>query len=144
MRRLTLSIFAASFLWTGPALAQDAGPEADMVERLDDPEFQDQMVSMMSGFMAAMMDFPIGQFARAMDKAIPDDMRRDRGLSDIDPDATLGDSVRQDDPDFDRNAEEKMRQGTAMMGIMASEFGALLPRLQAIGERMKQRMEATQ
>lgn len=144
MRRLSLSLFAASFLLTGPALAQDAGPEADMVERLDDPVFQDNMVSMMSGFMTAMMDLPIGQIAGAIDQAIPDEMRRDGGLSDIDPDATLGDLARQDDPDFDRNAEEKMRKGTAMMGIMASEFGTLLTQLQAIGERMKQRMDATE
>ena len=143
MRRLTLSIFAASFLWTGPALAQDAGPEADMVERLDDPAFQGHMVLMMSGIMAAIMDFPIGQVAGVLDKAIPDEMRRDRGLSDIDPDATLSDSARQDDPDFDRNAEEKMRQGTAMMGIMAAEFGTFLPELREMGERMKGRVGRT-
>jgi hypothetical protein len=29
-----------------------------------------------------------------------------------------------------------------MMGIMASEFGALLPQLKAIGEKMKRRMDA--
>ncbi len=144
MRRLTLSVFAASFILTGPALAQDAEPEADMVERLNDPAFQDNMVAMMSGFLAAMMDIPVGQIANVVEKAIPEDMRRDGDFSSIDPDATLGDFARRDDPDFDRDIEEKMRSGTAMMGIMASEFGALLPQLQTIGERMKRRMDAAQ
>jgi hypothetical protein len=126
---LVLPLISLAVSSATPALAQGDRSETDMVERLNDPAFQDNMVSMMSGFMTAMMDLPIGQFAGAMDKAIPEEIRRDRGLSDIDPDATLGDFARQDDPDFDRNAEEKMRQGTLMMGIIASEFGALLPKL---------------
>ncbi len=144
MRRITLPVFTASFILANPALAQDNRPDTEMVERLNDPVFQDNMVSMMSGFMMAMMDLPIGQFAGALDKAIPDEIRRDRGLSHIDPDATLGDIAQQDDPDFDRDAERTIRQGTMMMGVMASEFGALLPRLHAIGDRMKRQLEATQ
>tara|TARA_R110000824_G_scaffold239817_2_gene428492 strand:- start:1495 stop:1932 length:438 start_codon:yes stop_codon:yes gene_type:complete len=137
-------IFTASLILASPALAQDHRPETGMVEKLNDPEFQDNMVSMMSGFMVAMMDLPIGQFAHAMDKAMPEDMRRDDDFAAIDRDATLGDFARGDDPDFDRHAEEKMRRGTAMMGNIATEFGTLLPQLQAIGERMKRRMEATE
>lgn len=144
MRRFTLPIFAASFILANPALAQDDLPEADMVERLNDPAFQDNMVAMMSGFMTAMMDIPVGQIANVVEKAIPEDMRREGDFSSVDPDATLGDFARRDDPDFDRDIEDRMRSGTAMMGIMASEFGALLPQLQAIGERMKRRMDATQ
>lgn len=148
MRRFTLPlsgpIFAASLILASPALAQDRQPEAEMVDRLNDPAFQDDMVSMISGFMMAMMDLPIGQFAHAMDKAMPENMRRDDGFSTIDPDATLGDLARRDDPDFDRNTAQKMRQGTAMMGIIASEFGALLPQLQAIGDRMKRRMDTVE
>lgn len=144
MRRMTLSIFALSLILVNPAYAQDDRPKTEVIEQFNDPAFQDNMVSMMSGFMAALMDLPIGQFAGAMDKAIPDEMRRDSGLSHIEPDTTLGDFARRDDPDFDHNAEEKMRRGTAMMGIIASEFGALLPQLQAIGERMKRQMETAQ
>lgn len=144
MRRFTLSIFTASLIIASPALAREQQLEADTIERLNDPVFQDNMVLMMSGFMAAMMDLPIGKFAHAMDKALPEEMRRDGDSPKIDPDATLGDLARNDDPGFDRDAEEKMRRGTAMMGIMASEFGALLPQLKAIGNRMKRRMETTQ
>ncbi len=148
MRRFTLPlsgpISAASLILAGPALAQDHQPQAKMVEQLNDPAFQDNMVSMMSGFMMAMMDLPIGQFAQAMDKAMPEDMRGDDRFSAISPDTTLGDLARRDDPDFDRDAEAKMRRGTAMMGIIASEFGALLPQLQAIGNRMKRRMDASE
>ena len=34
-----------------------------------------------------------------------------------------------------------MRKGTAMMGIMASEFGAMLPQFREMAEKMKRRME---
>ncbi|MEH6715075.1 hypothetical protein [Parasphingorhabdus flavimaris] len=148
MRRYTLPlsgpIFAASLILAGPALAQDHQPEAEMVDRLNDPAFQDDMVTMMSGFMMAMMDLPIGQFAHAMGKAMPEEMRRDNDLSAISPDATLGELARRDDPDLDRDAEAEMRRGVAMMGIIASEFGALLPQLQAMGNRMKRRMDASE
>ncbi len=144
MRHFTLPVFAAALTLANPAQAQDNQPDSEMVERLNDPVFQDDMVSMMSGFMMAMMDLPIGQFAHAMDKAMPENMRRDDGFSTIDPDATLGDLARRDDPDFDRNTAQKMRQGTAIMGIIASEFGALLPQLQAIGDRMKRRMDTVE
>jgi hypothetical protein len=142
MRRLlSLPILAVSMALANPAMAAEQASEAEMVEKLNDPEFQDGLTSMMSGFMGAMMALPIGEFAHSIEKAIPENMRRDRDLSDIDRDATVGDLARRDDPDFDRNMENKMRQGTAMMGFMASEFGALLPELRALGERMKERME---
>lgn len=148
MRRFILplsgSIIAASLTLASPALAQDNRAEDEMVDTLNDPVFQDNMVSMVSGFMAAMMDLPIGQFAQAVGKAMPENMRREDDFSAISPDATLGDLARRDDPDFDRDAEEKMRRGTAMMGILASEFGALLPQLQAIGDRMKRRIDAAE
>tara|TARA_R110000796_G_scaffold8843_33_gene29407 strand:- start:26316 stop:26750 length:435 start_codon:yes stop_codon:yes gene_type:complete len=144
VRHFTLPVFAAALTLANPAQAQDYQPDSEMVERLNDPAFQDDMVSMMSGFMMAMMDLPIGQFAQAMDKAMPEDMRGDDGFSAISPDATLGDLARRDDLDFDRDAQAEMRRGTAMMGIIASEFGALLPQLQAIGNRMKRRMDASE
>lgn len=138
---LTFPLLAVSLSLAVPASAKDQAPESEMTEKLNDPAFQDGMVSMMGGFMAAMMDMPIGQFAAAMDKAIPENMKKDDGLSDIDPQATVGDLARRDDPDFDQNMEHKLRKGTAIMGIMASEFGALLPQLRAMGEKMKRRME---
>lgn len=124
-----------------PALAQDHQPADEIVERLNDPAFQDDMVSMMAGAMTAMMDLPIGQFAGILDQTIPLEMRRDDDLAAIDPDATLGDIVRRDDPDFDRSAEENMRQGTAMMGAMAAQFAALVPQLQTMIGTIKRRTE---
>ena len=64
-----------------------------------------------------------------------------KGISNIDPNDTIGDLARRDNPDFDRNMDDKLRTGTAMMGIMATEFGALLPELRAMGDRLKKRME---
>lgn len=137
---LALPLLAVSLSLAVPASAQDQMPESEMIEKLNDPDFQDGMVAMMSGFMTAMMDLPIGQFAAAMEKAVPEDMDDGERFSRIDPDATLGDLAGHDNPNFNADIEGKMRKGTAMMGIMASEFGAMLPQLKAMGERMKRRM----
>lgn len=144
MRRIiSIPIFAVALTLANPALANSEGArdnpsESDMIEKLNDPAFQDGLADMFGGFMAAMMDVPIGPFVTAMEKAIPGGA----GASDIDPDATVGDLTRRDDPDFDRNMTDGVRKGTAMMGIMASEFGALLPQLKAITEKMKRRMDS--
>lgn len=141
MRSLfTLPLLAVSLSLSVPVAAQDRAPESEIVEKLNDPAFQDGLASMMAGFMTAMMDLPVGQFAAVMEQAVPDDLKKGDRLSRVDPDATLGDLARKDDPDFDRNIEGKMRKGTAMMGIMASEFGAMLPQLREMGEKMKRRM----
>jgi len=134
---LTLPLLAVSLSLSVPASAKDRAPETEMIEKLNDPAFQDGMASMMSGLMTAMMELPIGKFVNAVEKAVPEA----RGQSSIDPDATIGDLARRDDPDFDRNIERKMRKGTAMMGIMASEFGAMLPQLREMADKMKRRME---
>ncbi len=115
-RTLSLPIIAASMVLANPVLATERAPESEMIEKLNDPEFQDGLATMMSGFMGAMMKLPIGQFAASMEKVIPEDMHDGERISRIDPDATIGDLARRDDPDFDRNMESKMRQGTAMMG----------------------------
>lgn len=135
-----LPLLAVSLSLAVPASAQDHEPESEMIEKLNDPAFQDGMVTMMSGFVAAMMDLPIGQFAAAVDKAVPEGMDDGETFSRIGPDATLGDLAAGDNPDFAADMEDKMRKGTAMMGIMASEFGALLPQLKAMGKNMKRRM----
>jgi hypothetical protein len=143
MRSLfSLPLLAVSLSLSVPAAAQDEAAESEMIDKLNDPEFQDDMVSVMSGFMTAMMDLPIGQFAAAMEKAVPEDLNDGETFSNVDPDTTLGDLAARDNPDFNADMEDKMRKGTAMMGIMASEFGALLPQLKAIGEKMKRRMDA--
>ena len=139
-----LPLLAVSLSLAAPVAAQDHEPESEIVDKLNDPAFQDNMVSMMSGFMAAMMDLPIGQFAAAIEKSVPEGMDDDGAFSRIDPDATLGDLAGRGDPDFGQNLnadmEDRMRKGTAIMGIMASEFGAMLPQLKAMGERMKSRL----
>ncbi len=124
-----------------PAMAQDIPPEAEAIERMNDPAFQDGLANMMSGFLSAMMEIPIGQVVIAADKAIPEEMRKGDSLSTIDSDTTIGDLAGSDDPDFNSNMDRNIRKGTAMLGIMASEFGAILPQLREIGERMKRRMD---
>lgn len=126
---------------SGDQSSEDSGNEnGEMIKKLADPQFQDGMVAMLSGMMGAMMKMPIGPVAAAIDQSLPDGVRHDNDLSRIDPDATLGDLAGADNPDFQRDMNDKMRKGAAMMGIMAEEFGGLLPQLQALGERMKARM----
>ena len=141
MTRLSLPLAALALVLANPALAEDRPPESEWAERLNDPAFQDGMVGMFTGFMAAMMELPVGQIAHSVENAIPDDMRPEDDRSRIDPDTTLGDMARRDNPDFDQDMEDKVRQGTAMMGIMASEFSTFIPELRDMAERMKRRME---
>ncbi|MEP3225391.1 MAG: hypothetical protein ABJO01_05405 [Parasphingorhabdus sp.] len=138
---LALPLLAVSLSLAMPAAAQDRAPDSEVIEKLNDPVFQEGMVSVMSGFMTAMMDLPIGQFAAAMEKAVPKNSDGREPFSRIRPDDTLGDLAARDNPNFNTEMEDKMREGTAIMGIMASEFGALLPQLKAMGERMKRRMD---
>lgn len=139
-------LVAVSLSIAAPASAQDTAPEPEWAEKLADPEFQDQMAGMMTGFMAMVMEVPIGQFAAAAEKALPEDLAdkvdRDGKLSRIDPDMTIGDLARKDDPDFDQNIEGKVRKGTIMAGLLASELGTLLPQLEAMAETLKRKMEA--
>ena len=142
---MALPIVAAALIAAQPALAdpvaaQDSASESEMVAKLNDPVFQEGIVNMVSGMMAAMMDLPIGQIAATMEHALPEDMKKRGDLDAIDPDATIGDLAHQDDPDFARNIEDKMRGGVAMAGLMASELDVLLPQLRALGKKMKQRM----
>lgn len=138
-------LVAVSLSIAAPASAQDAPPEPEWTEKLADPEFQDQMAGMMTGFMAMIMEVPIGQFAAAAEKALPEDLAdkvdRNSKLSRIDPDMTIGDLARKDDPDFDQNIEGKVRKGTIMASLLASELGTLLPQLEAMAKRLKHRMD---
>lgn len=141
-------IIATSLVFAAPVSAQDMAPESEWAERLADPEFQEQMAGMLGGFMTVILDIPIGQFATAAQQAIPegleDKVDRDGKLSRIEPDMTIGDLAGGDDPDFEEDMQGKLRKGSAMAGILASEIGALLPQLKAISERMKRRMEEQQ
>ncbi|MEL6875986.1 MAG: hypothetical protein AAGM33_10980 [Pseudomonadota bacterium] len=141
-------LIATSLVIAAPVSAQDRTPESEWAERIADPEFQEQMAGMLGGFMTVLLDIPIGQFAQAAQKAIPegfeDKVDRDGTLSRVDPDMTIGDLAREDNPDFEEDMQGKLRKGSAMAGILASEIGALLPQLKAMSERMKRRMEEHQ
>ncbi|MEO9467756.1 hypothetical protein [Parasphingorhabdus sp.] len=137
-------LVAVSLSLAAPASAQDAAPESEWTEKLADPEFQDQMAGMMTGLVKMVMEIPVGQFAAAAEKALPEELAdkvdSDGKLSRIDPDMTIGDLARKDDPDFDQNIEGKVRKGTVMASLLASELGTLLPQLEAMAKRLKHRM----
>lgn len=141
-------LIATSLVIAAPVSAQEMAPESEWAERIADPEFQEQMAGMLGGFMTVLLDISIGQFAEAAQKAIPegfeDKVDRDGTLSRVDPDLTIGDLARKDNPDFEQDMQGKLRKGSAMAGILAAEIGALLPQLKAMSERMKQRMEEHQ
>ncbi|SIN59915.1 hypothetical protein SAMN02745824_0453 [Parasphingorhabdus marina DSM 22363] len=141
-------LMATSLIVAAPVSAQEMAPETEWAERVADPEFQEQMAGMLGGFLTVILDIPIGQFATAAQQAIPegleDKVDRDGKLSRIDPDMTIGDLASGDNPDFEQDMQGKLRKGSAMAGILASEIGALLPQLKAMSERMKRRMEEQQ
>lgn len=138
MKKTFLLAGASALLIAMPVHAQSAPPEAELVDRLNDPVFQEEIGDMFAGFLGAMMTLPVGEVAHAVDRALPDTI--DREPLDIPPDATLGELAGKGDPDFEDRIEDKARSIPPMLGTMASVMGAMLPQLRAMGEDLRERM----
>lgn len=126
-------------------MAREA-PEQKVLQQLNDPAFQERMAGMMAGLMRAMMVLPVGEIAASMEQVIPPEMRDpedDRSAPDIDRNATLGDMLARDNPDFVEDIEGQTRNMTKMMGGMAGQFAGMLPEFRAMAEKMKRQMEGS-
>ncbi len=93
-------------------------------ERINDPAMQARIADTMSVFTRAILAMPIGGLADAMRQADPDAVRRD-----IPRDATVGDMIARDDPNFSRDLDGNVRRGTRMAGAMAGAMAQALPAL---------------
>ena len=123
MRKALLAAPLLAALAT-PALAQNADDVWD-----DDPYAEaDETVLAVDRVMDALLDMPIGRFARALPEA---EMTRD-----VRPDDTLRSYGTREDPAF----EEQMRGGARAMAGMATQMigrlSEMVPELEAMGERL--------
>ncbi len=144
-RNLIMSSMLAALATPAAVLANEA-PEQKVLQQLNDPAFQDRMAGMMAGVMRAMVVLPVGEIAAGIEQAIPPEMRdpqEDGSAHTIDRDATLGDMLARDNPDFVQDIEEQTRNMTRMMGGMAGQFAQMLPEFRAIAEKMKRQMEGS-
>ena len=136
MKTLLLPLGAAVSLGAiaVPAHAQPRHSDR-LAGQLADPALQDSMADAIGAMSEALLDMPVAPIARVMD-AIGDPDARD-----IDPRATVGDLA---GPEARRMPREMARKVPQMMGAMAEmsdAIAAMTPQLEAIGRRMRDRME---
>lgn len=117
-----------------PAEAKER-PPSRMAEKLSDPALQHSMSTAIAALSEALLDMPIAPFARAVEAMGDPDAR------DIDPDATLADVAGPEARRMPREMARKLPQMMDAMGGMAGAMEAMLPRLEAMGRQMRDRME---
>ena len=132
--RIHLALLTCALVAAVPAAAKPRHADR-LAEQLDDPALQHSLSDAIAAMSEALLDMPVAPIARVMDAM------GDPGARDIDPDATVGDLA---GPDARRMPREVARKVPQMMGAMAEmsdAMAAMAPQLEAIGRRMRDRMD---
>lgn len=108
--------------------------------KLSDPRMQDGVAHMVGSMTERMMDFPVGKFAAAIEKAIPGSMkdRRDRRIGEND---TIADLAGRDADRLPDALAEGSRQMMGMMSGFAAAFAGLIPEFEKLGREMEKSFE---
>jgi hypothetical protein len=124
------------------ALAEDRAGTSDtqaemmaMSDKMADPRMQDGVANMVGNMTEKIMDFPIGRFAVAMERAIPGGLRGNHGKH-IHADDTVADLAGRD---ADRLPSELAKGSRQMMGMMsgfAAAFADIIPEFEKLGDEM--------
>lgn len=138
MRAATFALLIASTLavpaMAGPRTA-DEREAARIARTLEDPRTQDALAGAMVALTDSLLDVRIDRLRAAMARIDPEAGYRD------DDARTLGDIVRRDDPDFERNLYRDTRRATAAMGAAASGLADLLPEFRRMAEDFSRKVE---
>lgn len=110
----------------------DGDSIAGMSAQLSDPAMQDDVAHMVETATRAMMQLPVGQFARAIETARPGTVDRD-----IPADATLGRIAGRDAQDLPVRLGYQSRNAMAMMGRFAQGFAAMMPEFQKMAKTIE-------
>ena len=121
-----------------PALAREA-QGGQVAEVLANPGTQQAMAGAMAAMTEALLDMKVGPFARAME-GMDDATGNRRAARRIDYDATLGDLAGPEARRMPRQVARKLPQMMGAMAGMAGAMEAVLPQLEAMGEKMKDAM----
>ncbi|RYD60853.1 MAG: hypothetical protein EOP58_15690 [Sphingomonadales bacterium] len=127
---MRLLILPLALAFSGQAYAQDrAEPRpitADQIgDALSNPVVQNGIAGLVAAFADTVLDTRIDPVAHYTDRVRPGD--------------TLGDMVRREDPNFDRNLQNGTRRAVGMAGqltrdgvVMADEIGKTTDKLQSL------------
>jgi hypothetical protein len=135
---LLAAVLSVSLIAPMPALARDR-PISDAARQLGDPALQQSLSGALAMMMQAMMGMKMAPFARAMD-SMGKTMGDKDAISDIDPDATLGDLIGPESRDMPRQMSEKVPAMMSGMAGMAGAMEQMLPQLQAMGKQLQKAM----
>ena len=129
-------------LTASPALAQAAAPvvptprpsdpTAEMQRVLNDPAMADRLANMMQRLSKAFLNLPVGEVQAAVEGRKPTAAERRMTVHDI---------ARRDDPNFDRNFQQRMGQAKPMiqqsMTAMSQALPAMMQGLQQAGKALE-------
>ena len=103
-----------------PARVAPARPDTgqEMQRVLNDPAIADRLANMMQGLSKAFLDLPAGEIQAAAEGRQP--TRAERHM-------TVRDMGRRDDPNFDRNFEQRMAQTKPMIQQSMRALSQALP-----------------
>ena len=144
MRRALFLAVPLAAMIAAPAAARDARDEdrdmrevqTEMVDKLNDPKFQDGMADMVVGMMKALATMKV---APIIDAAAKVDPRAERKR--VDPDTTVGDMMSKGDPNYMDRMEDQTRVMTRSMGVMASGMANIMPVMVDMAKDMGAQME---
>ncbi|HEX8840711.1 MAG TPA: hypothetical protein VF757_00275 [Sphingomicrobium sp.] len=124
-------------LGASPAVAQAApvaNPDAarEMSQVLNDPAMADRLANMMQGLSKAFLDLPAGEIQAAAEGRQPTPAERRM---------TVRDMARRDDPNFDRNFQQRIAQTKPMiqqsMRALSQALPAMMDGLQQAGKALE-------
>jgi hypothetical protein len=128
-------------LSASPALAQaapvsppvaNADAAREMSQVLNDPAMADRLANMMQGLSKAFLDLPAGEIQAAAEGRQPTAAERRM---------TVRDMARRDDPDFDRNFQQRIAQTKPMiqqsMRALSQALPAMMDGLQQAGKALE-------
>lgn len=143
MRRALFLAVPLAAMIAAPAAARDSQDDAEMrkvqtemVDKLNDPKFQDGMADMMVGLMKALSTMKVAPLMDAAGKMDPKAKR-----AKVDPDATLGDMMAKGDPNYMDRMEDGTRVMTKSMGVMAAGMAKMMPVMMDMAKDMGAQME---
>lgn len=120
-----------------PADSDDA--QADLMkmsDRLADPRMQDGVADMVGSMSEKLMDFPIGKFAVAMERAIPGGMKGSRGKRIREGD-TVADLAGRDADRLPDQLADGSRQMMGMMSGFAAAFAGMIPEFEELARDLE-------
>ena len=120
-----------------PALAQDSDTEiatAEIQAKLTDPAMQSALAEGMAAASEAMLDMPLAPLARAVAAAAGENPDM------VDPGMTMR-SVSPRAQDVPDQVRESLPGMMSAMGAMAGGFGAMMPALRQMADRMRDALD---